>query len=152
VERSGSARLLLLGELDLTEVLLILLDVVVEGHEETLSVLGSHYDAAAYLRLLQSQGLQIELKPEIGVGVYANLALITHSSSDFILDFTCMLPGLQQPQVRSRVVMAPEHAKRLLMALNDNIQKYEQNFGKIQLPEQQQPRTATPFHTQDAEA
>ena len=46
----------------------------------------------------QPQGLQIELKPEIGVGVYANLALITHSSSDFILDFTCMLPGLQQPQ------------------------------------------------------
>lgn len=78
----------------------------------------------------QPQGLQIELKPEIGVGVYANLALITHSSSDFILDFTCMLPGMQQPQVRSRVVMAPEHAKRLLMALNDNIQKYEQNFGK----------------------
>ena len=67
----------------------------------------------------QPQGLQIELKPEIGVGVYANLALITHSSSDFILDFTCMLPGMQQPQVRSRVVMAPEHAKRLLMALND---------------------------------
>lgn len=100
----------------------------------------------------QPQGLQIELKPEIGVGVYANLALITHSSSDFILDFTCMLPGMQQPQVRSRVVMAPEHAKRLLMALNDNIQKYEQNFGKIQLPEQQEPRTATPFHTQDAEA
>ena len=59
----------------------------------------------------QPQGLQIELKPEIGVGVYANLALITHSSSDFILDFTCMLPGMQQPQVRSRVVMAPEHAK-----------------------------------------
>ena len=50
----------------------------------------------------QPQGLQIELKPEIGVGVYANLALITHSSSDFILDFTCMLPGMQQPQVRSR--------------------------------------------------
>ena len=89
----------------------------------------------------QPQGLQIELKPEIGVGVYANLALITHSSSDFILDFTCMLP----------VVMAPEHAKRLLMALNDNIVKYEQNFGKINLPEQQQPRTATPFE-QPAEA
>ena len=52
----------------------------------------------------QPQGLQIELKPEIGVGVYANLALITHSSSDFILDFTCMLPGMQKPQVRSRVV------------------------------------------------
>ena len=98
----------------------------------------------------QPQGLQIELKPEIGVGVYANLALITHSSSDFILDFTCMLPGMQQPQVRSRVVMAPEHAKRLLMALNDNIQKYEQTFGKINLPEAQQPRTATPFNNPEA--
>ncbi len=98
----------------------------------------------------QPQGLQIELKPEIGVGVYANLALITHSSSDFILDFTCMLPGMQQPQVRSRVVMAPEHAKRLLMALNDNIQKYEQTFGKINIPEQQQPRTATPFNNPEA--
>ena len=92
----------------------------------------------------------MEEKPEIGVGVYANLALITHSSSDFILDFTCMLPGMQQPQVRSRVVMAPEHAKRLLMALNDNIQKYEQNFGKINLPEAQQPRTATPFNNPEA--
>ena len=98
----------------------------------------------------QPQGLQIELKPEIGVGVYANLALITHSSSDFVLDFTCLLPGMQQPQVRSRVVMAPEHAKRLLMALNDNIQKYEQQFGKINLPEAQQPRTATPFNTPEA--
>ena len=99
----------------------------------------------------QPQGLQIELKPEIGVGVYANLALITHSSTDYNHDFTCMLPGMQQPQVRSRVVMAPEHAKRLLMALNDNILKYEQQFGKINLPEQQQPRTATPFE-QPAEA
>ena len=72
----------------------------------------------------QPQGLQIELKPEIGVGVYANLALITHSSSDFILDFTCMLPGMQQPQVRSR--------------------------GKINLPEAQQPRTATPFNNPEA--
>ena len=98
----------------------------------------------------QPQGLQIELKPEIGVGVYANLALITHSSSDFILDFTCMLPGMQQPQVRSRVVMAPEHAKRLRRARNDNSQKDEQNFGKINLPEAQQPRTATPFNNPEA--
>ena len=95
----------------------------------------------------QPQGLQIDLKPEIGVGVYANLALITHSPSDFVFDFVSMLPGLPRPQVCSRVVMAPEHAKRLLMALNENVMKYEQNFGKIQLPEAQQPRTATPFNT-----
>ncbi len=94
----------------------------------------------------QPQGLQIDLKPEIGVGVYANLALITHSPSDFVFDFVSMLPGLPRPQVCSRVVMAPEHAKRLLMALNENVMKYEQNFGKIQLPEAQQPRTATPFN------
>ena len=103
----------------------------------------------------QPQGLQIELKPEIGVGVYANLALITHSSSDFILDFTCMLPGMQQPQVRSRVVMAPEHAKRLLFALQDNIQKYEKAFGPINLPGAEAPaeeggRTATPFGVPEA--
>ena len=95
--------------------------------------------------------VQIGLTPEVGVGVYANLALITHSNTDFVLDFACILPGLGQPQVRSRVIMAPEHAKRLLMALNDNIVKYEQQFGKINLPEQQQPRTATPFE-QPAEA
>lgn len=94
----------------------------------------------------QPQGLQVDLKPEIGVGVYANLALITHSPSDFVFDFVSMLPGLPRPQVCSRVVMAPEHAKRLLMALNENVMKYEQNFGKIQLPEAQQPRTATPFN------
>ncbi len=97
------------------------------------------------------QGFQIELKPEIGVGVYANLALITHSTSDFILDFACLLPGMGQPQVRSRVVMAPEHAKRLLQALQENVYKYEQNFGKIVIPNQPE-RTATPFGTGKIEA
>ena len=97
------------------------------------------------------QGYPLEITPELALGLYSNFVMISHSTSDFILDFTCMLPGMQQPQVRSRVVMAPEHAKRLLMALNDNILKYEQQFGKINLPEQQQPRTATPFE-QPAEA
>ncbi len=92
------------------------------------------------------QGLQIQLKPELATGVYANLALLTHSKTDFVLDFVSMMPGAN-PQVASRVVMAPENAKRLLMALNDNISKYEQVFGKIQLEEQPAPRTATPFNT-----
>ena len=92
------------------------------------------------------QQFQLELKPEVASGVYSNLALISHSHSDFILDFARILPGMPKPEVCSRVILAPEHAKRLLMALNDNIQKYEQNFGKIQLPEAQQPRTATPFN------
>ncbi|MBQ8452175.1 MAG: DUF3467 domain-containing protein [Prevotella sp.] len=99
----------------------------------------------------QQGGLQLELRPEVALGEFANLALITHSSSDFVLDFARMLPGLPKPQVRSRVVLAPEHAKRLLMALQENIYKYEQKFGKIQIP-QEQPRTIAPFGKGSGEA
>lgn len=77
---------------------------------------------------------QMGITPEVAEGTYANLALITHSSSDFILDFACALPGMPQPQIKSRVIMAPEHAKRLLQALQGNIANYEQTFGTIQLP------------------
>lgn len=59
---------------------------------------------------------QMGINPEVAEGIYSNLALITHSSSDFILDFACALPGMPQPQIKSRVIMAPEHAKRLLQA------------------------------------
>ena len=99
----------------------------------------------------QQGGFQLELRPEVAQGEYANLALITHSSSDFIFDFARMLPGLPKPQVRSRVVMAPEHAKRLLLALQENIYKYEQNFGKIQIP-RQQGATIAPFGKGGGEA
>ena len=60
---------------------------------------------------------QMGINPEVAEGTYSNLALITHSTSDFILDFACALPGMPQPQIKSRVIMAPEHAKRLLQAL-----------------------------------
>lgn len=80
---------------------------------------------------------QMGINPEVAEGIYSNLALITHSSSDFILDFACALPGMPQPQIKSRVIMAPEHAKRLLQALQENVYKYEQQFGKIVIPEQQ---------------
>ena len=79
--------------------------------------------------------LQIELKPEVAEGTYANLAIISHSSSEFILDFVRALPGLPKGQVKSRIILTPEHAKRLLLALQDNIGKYEGNFGTIRLPE-----------------
>lgn len=85
--------------------------------------------------------LQIELKEEIAQGVYANLAIITHSSSEFILDFIRVLPGMPKAGVQSRIVLAPEHAKRLLRALEDNINKYERTFGTINTPE----RTLAPF-------
>lgn len=82
--------------------------------------------------------LQIELKEEVAKGTYANLAILTHSTSEFIIDFVSVMPGLQKAGVQSRIVMTPEHAKRLLFALQDNIAKYEKNFGAIRMPEQQQ--------------
>lgn len=81
--------------------------------------------------------LQIELKDEVAQGTYANLAIISHSTSEFILDFVCLMPGTLKANVQSRIVMTPENAKRLLFALQDNITKYESNFGPIRMPEQQ---------------
>ena len=97
------------------------------------------------------QGLQMELPQEVAQGQYANFAVITHSSSDFVLAFARILPGVPKAQVKSRVILAPEHAKRLLIALQDNIMRYEAQFGKIQIPNQQ-PRTIAPFGNGKPEA
>lgn len=83
----------------------------------------------------QDNQIKIELDEEVALGTYANLAVITHSSSEFILDFIRIMPGTPKAKVQSRIVLAPEHAKRLMMALKDNINKYEKALGKIQLPE-----------------
>ena len=61
----------------------------------------------------------IELKPDVAKGTYSNLAIITHSRSEFVLDFASMLPGLPKPEVHNRIIMNPEHAKRLFLALQD---------------------------------
>jgi hypothetical protein len=95
--------------------------------------------------------LQIELPQEIAQGEYANFAIITHSSSDFIVDFARVLPGLPKAQVKSRVILAPEHAKRLLGALQENITRYEREFGPIKIPNQEQ-RTIAPFPVGKGEA
>ena len=79
----------------------------------------------------------IELKQEVAKGSYSNLAIITHSHSEFIIDFATMLPGLPKARVKSRVVLTPEHAKRLLMSLQENITRYESNVGKINIPTKQ---------------
>ena len=92
--------------------------------------------------------LQIELKEDVGQGTYANLAIITHSSSEFVLDFVRVLPGMPKASVKSRVILAPEHAKRLLRALEDNISKYERAYGSIEPPE----RTLAPFGNIKGEA
>ena len=77
--------------------------------------------------------IQLELKPEIARGTHSNLAIITHSHSEFIIDFATMLPGQPKPEVSNRIIMTPEHTKRLLNALMDNITKYESQFGFIDL-------------------
>ena len=100
--------------------------------------------------------LKIELTPEVAEGIYANLAIITHSSAEVVLDFIRVLPGVPKANVKSRIVLAPEHAKRLLFAFLDNIQKYEKAFVPINLPGAAQPeqggRTATPFGVPEGNA
>ena len=74
---------------------------------------------------------KLEVLPEAAGGTYSNLAVISHSKTEFIIDFAAIFPGVSGPQVRSRIIMAPEHCKRLLGALADNISKYEGQFGTI---------------------
>ncbi len=85
----------------------------------------------------KKQGIEIQLDEQIAQGNYCNLAIIAHSTSEFILDFATMLPGLPKARVKSRVVLTPEHAKRLLLSLQENITRYESNFGKINIPAKQ---------------
>lgn len=75
--------------------------------------------------------LNIELTEEIADGVYSNLAIITHSNSEFVIDFVRVLPGLPKAKVKSRILLTPQHAKRLMNALKGNIEKYESMHGKI---------------------
>ncbi|MGF1533492.1 MAG: DUF3467 domain-containing protein [Bernardetiaceae bacterium] len=80
----------------------------------------------------QAQGqISIELNPEVARGHYSNLAMIAHSQSEFVLDFIQLMPGMQKGEVRARIILPPEHAKRLLAALEDNVEKFEKQFGKI---------------------
>lgn len=75
--------------------------------------------------------LDVELSRETAQGVYSNLAMIAHSPEEFIVDFLQMFPGLPKAIVRSRIILTPLHAKRLLAALSDNVSKYESRFGAI---------------------
>ncbi|MFY9154368.1 MAG: DUF3467 domain-containing protein [Prolixibacteraceae bacterium] len=79
----------------------------------------------------KSNQLQIELTEEVAQGIYSNLAIITHSSSEFVVDFVRVMPGIPKANVKTRVILTPEHAKRLLLALQENIQKFESVNGSI---------------------
>jgi hypothetical protein len=78
--------------------------------------------------------INIELSEEVAEGKYSNLAMITHSNSEFVVDFIKMMPGVPKPKVQSRIILTPQHAKRLLKALQDNIQKFEALHGPIKDP------------------
>ncbi len=84
-----------------------------------------------------SKEIEIELDEKTGMGQYANLSIVSHSTSEFVLDFVRMMPGMPKAKVKSRVILSPEHAKRLLLSLDENIERYEAVLGPIALPSPQ---------------
>ena len=79
----------------------------------------------------KNKELSIELSEEIAEGTYSNLAIITHSNTEFVLDFIRVMPGIPKSKVKSRIILTPEHAKRFMIAMLDNIEKFEKINGKI---------------------
>ena len=84
--------------------------------------------------MAENQKMEIDLGEDVAQGNYINLAIIAHSVSEFIIDFATVLPGVPKAKVKSRVILTPEHAKRLLLSLQENITRYESNVGKIEIP------------------
>lgn len=79
----------------------------------------------------QEQQLNIELTEEVADGIYANLAVITHSFAEFVIDYVNVMPNMPKAKVKSRIVMTPQHAKRLMKALIDNVKRFETQYGVI---------------------
>lgn len=86
---------------------------------------------------IKQLGIDIELDENTAQGNYSNLAIISHSTSEFIIDFAAVMPGMPKAKVKNRIILTPEHAKRLLLSLQDNITRYESNVGKIEISQQQ---------------
>ena len=80
--------------------------------------------------------INIELSEEMAEGIYSNLAMISHSQSEFVVDFIRLMPGVPKAKVKARIILTPEHAKRLLFALGDNVSKFEASFGPIKQTEE----------------
>ena len=78
-----------------------------------------------------NQPLNIEISEEIAEGSYANLAIITHSNAEFVVDFVNVMPGTPKSKVKSRVILTPTHAKRFMKALVENVERYEAANGTI---------------------
>lgn len=79
--------------------------------------------------------MNIELSDEVAEGIYSNLAIIAHSHSEFVIDYVRLVPNVPKAKVKSRILLTPPHAKRFLRALQENIQKYEDQFGVIDEPD-----------------
>lgn len=90
--------------------------------------------------------MNIELTDEVSEGVYSNLAIITHSHAEFVVDFIRMMPGVPKAKVKSRIILTPQHAKRLLNALQDNIKKYESQHGTIEDDSRNNPQGGMPMN------
>ncbi len=89
--------------------------------------------------------LDVELNEQVAQGRYANLAIISHSPTEFVVDFAAVLPGMPKAKVCSRIILSPEHAKRLLYSLQENISRYENNNGPIEIHQREpMPTTLTP--------
>ncbi|MFT7350575.1 MAG: hypothetical protein ACI9XR_000284 [Flavobacterium sp.] len=86
----------------------------------------------------QQNQINIELDEKIAEGIYSNLAIINHSSSEFVLDFVTLMPGVPKSKVKARIILTPQHAKRLLKAIAENIQRFEAAHGDIKDSEQPQ--------------
>lgn len=80
--------------------------------------------------------INIELDEGVSQGIYSNLAIINHSVSEFVVDFVTIMPGVPKSKVKSRIILTPQHAKRFLKALNDNVQRFENAHGEIKDYEQ----------------
>lgn len=94
---------------------------------------------AEHKNAAQQPSINIELGEDIAEGIYSNLAIISHSNSEFVVDFVRIMPNLPKAKVKSRIILTPQHAKRLLVALKDNVQRYELQFGKIEDQDQSIP-------------
>lgn len=85
----------------------------------------------------QGQQINIEIGEKEAEGIYSNLAIISHSPAEFVIDFTRVVPGVPKAKVHARIITTPQHAKMLLKALKENIDKFEAKFGEIKIETQQ---------------
>mgnify|MGYP002725716946 CR=1 FL=1 len=101
--------------------------------------MSDHKKQEQTMNIPQKDGqLNVELSEEIAEGIYSNLAIINHSPSEFVVDFIKVMPGVPKARVKSRIVLTPQHAKRFLRALQDNVNRYEAQHGEIKDVEQPQ--------------